>query len=140
MAVNFLTAYTPLGETEPENNLSRISKQYLNNGFWKDLIPLLPIPFLFDHDSDFHQLAFLIKIIRVERGFGFFNVGKIMDTFKGKIKERIEQRIKDDPLIGEDKVNDHNNIEFIMVTGYIFATLKLVIIILNCSFFLGLMF
>ena len=140
MAFNFIIAFTPDGETQPNKNLAQISKRYLANGFVKDLIPLLPVPFLFDHNSNFHHVSFLLKIIRIEKGFACFNVGSMMDAFKGRIKERTDKKIESDPLIGEDKINDHNNIEFIMITGYIFATLKLVIIILNCSYFLGLGF
>jgi hypothetical protein len=50
----------------------------------------------------------------------------------------MEKIIKQNPIVGEDKENDHNNIEGLMLTGYLLKTLKLVIIILNFSYFLGL--
>jgi len=61
-----------------------------------------------------------------------------MDMIKTKMRERTERKIKNDPNVGEDTINDHNNIEEIMLTGYTLKTLKLVIIILNLSYFLGL--
>lgn len=61
-----------------------------------------------------------------------------MEMIKTKMRERTEKKIKNDPNIGEDTINDHNNIEEIMLTGYTLKTLKLVIIILNLSYFLGL--
>ena len=61
-----------------------------------------------------------------------------MDMIKTKMRERRERKIKNDPNVGEDTINDHNNIEEIMLTGYTLKTLKLVIIILNLSYFLGL--
>ena len=61
-----------------------------------------------------------------------------MDMIKTKMRERTERKIKNDPNVGEDTINDHNNIEEIMFTGYTLKTLKLVIIIFNLSYFLGL--
>lgn len=60
-----------------------------------------------------------------------------MDSIKNKIKQRMERIMKLNPNVGEDKDEDHNNIEGLMVTGYILKTLKLVIVILNFSYFLG---
>jgi hypothetical protein len=76
--------------------------------------------------------------LRLKRGLEAFEVGKAMDMIKTKMRERTERKIKNDPNVGEDTINDHNNIEEIMLTGYTLKTLKLVIIILNLSYFLGL--
>lgn len=46
-------------------------------------------------------------------------------------------KIKDDPLLAEDKINDNNQIEFLLTTKFILKTMKLVIIIMNFSYFLG---
>ena len=62
-----------------------------------------------------------------------WSIEKPNKSEKGK-----ERKIKNDPNVGEDTINDHNNIEEIMLTGYTLKTLKLVIIILNLSYFLGL--
>jgi len=48
--------------------------------------------------------------------------------------------ISKDPAIGEDTISDHNNIEFLLKTGYIIKTFKLIIIILNTSYFVGILF
>jgi len=49
----------------------------------------------------------------------------------------MEERIKKDPDLGEDKLNDHNNIVYNIYLGNFLATTKLVIIIFNISFFMG---
>ena len=46
--------------------------------------------------------------------------------------------IKKDPLLGEDTTQDHNKVETLLLVKYIIRTLKLVLIILNLSYFLGL--
>ena len=41
------------------------------------------------------------------------------------------------PEIADDIMGDHNNIEQMLIVGYLLKTLKLVILILNVSYFLG---
>ena len=43
-------------------------------------------------------------------------------------------------MLGEDTISDHNNIEFLLKTSYMLKILKLVIIILNTSYFVGILF
>jgi len=50
------------------------------------------------------------------------------------------EKIKYDIMLGEDTVNDHNNIGFLMKLGYCFRTFKLIILILNISYFFGIIF
>jgi hypothetical protein len=61
-----------------------------------------------------------------------------MSFMKLKIQERIKQKIKEDPSMGTDTLEDHNNINEIMIIGNIFATLKLVILISNLTYFVAL--
>jgi hypothetical protein len=43
----FLTDYKPDGETEHVKSLSKITSKYLHGDFIFDLIPLIPLPFIF---------------------------------------------------------------------------------------------
>ena len=45
--------------------------------------------------------------------------------------------IKKDPLKGEETTRDHNKVETLLLIKYSIRTLKLIIIILNFSYFLG---
>jgi len=50
------------------------------------------------------------------------------------------EKIKYDLALAEDTDNDHNNIGFLMKLGHCFRTFKLVILILNISYFFGIIF
>ena len=54
--------------------------------------------------------------------------------------ETMNKRIKKDPKLGQDQTDDHNRIELIMKIDYCLKTLKLIIIIINISFFIGIFF
>ena len=52
----------------------------------------------------------------------------------------MESDINDDPMLGEDTLSDHNNIEYFMKVGNLLKILKLVLLILNTSYFVGITF
>jgi phosphate starvation-inducible membrane PsiE len=54
--------------------------------------------------------------------------------------ESMQNKIRSNPKIGEDQTNDHNSIEEILLLGYFLKTMKLVIMIFNISFFVGIFF
>ena len=54
------------------------------------------------------------------------------------VRSQTTQMIKKDPLMGEDTSQDHNKVETLLLIKYIIRTMKLVLIILNLSYFLGL--
>ena len=45
--------------------------------------------------------------------------------------------IENDKELAEDTTQDNNNIEFIMKFGFFLKTLKLIIVIINSSYFMG---
>ena len=63
-----------------------------------------------------------------------------MSKIKACTKANIIRQIKKRPDIGEDILNDHNNIEFLMKTGHMFRIFKLITIIVNTSYFVGIIF
>jgi hypothetical protein len=49
----------------------------------------------------------------------------------------MKQKVIDNPEIASDMINDHNNIENLLVIGYALKTTKLVLLIFNVSYFTG---
>lgn len=45
--------------------------------------------------------------------------------------------MKEDPLIGEDTITDHNDVEKLLAFKYFLKFVKLIILISNLSYFLG---
>ena len=110
----------------------------MNNGFIPDFIMVIPFYFLFENVfPERAKLFFFLKVFRVVRGLKTFNVSKLMDNIKDSSIEQMEKRIVQDPELGKDKLNDHNKIVFNIYLGNALATIKLVIIIFNISFFMG---
>lgn len=77
MIKKFLTTYVNQGETKPVKNLTLISMKYLKGDFLSDLIPLLPLTFIFDKDTKMVKLLYIVKVIRVLNGFKVFDTHKI---------------------------------------------------------------
>ena len=73
------------------------------------------------------------------KGYVLFDVSDIMGNINGYYRWRIQERIKTDHVLGEDMLNDNNNIEFLIKLGYFFKTLKLVLVILTISYFVGIL-
>ena len=59
---------------------------------------------------------------------------------KNNTKERMLQKIKDDHMLGEDTISDHNNIDFLVNMTNTLKITELVILILNISYFVGILF
>jgi hypothetical protein len=79
----------------------------------------------------------MIKVLRVNTGFAYFNIGKIYTDVKDYFKYRLIQKIKNHPEIESDMYNNHNGLETQMIIGLLLKAFKLIIIIFNLSFFLG---
>ena len=60
-----------------------------------------------------------------------------MNIFKRFYKNKIEHIIKTDTYLANNTELDNNNITTLMVIGYMMKILRLVLIIMNISFFLG---
>jgi hypothetical protein len=60
-----------------------------------------------------------------------------LEFIKMFIKKKTLNLIYNDPSIGEDKLNDHNNIENLMVINYSLRTSQVVIVLTVVSYFIG---
>jgi len=63
-----------------------------------------------------------------------------MQYIKTFSKNKLLRDIKKNPHIGEDTLSDHNKIESLLKTNYSIKILKIVIILLNMSYFVGIIF
>jgi len=80
MIKNFLTSYVNQGEHKPVRNLHDIAMKYLKGDFIPDLIPILPLTFIFIDDYKFIKLLYVIKVTRVLNGFKFFDTHAIFQS------------------------------------------------------------
>jgi len=135
---NFLTDYKNDGEIVPVRSLPKIVNRYLKGKFLQDLIPTLPLPFLFKDVIPLHfHLFYLLKILRIVKVLDVLNVPIIMKMIKDQKSKRIQVKIHNNPDIGTDTLEDHNKIDQMMVISYCLKTLKLILMIVNLSFFIA---
>jgi len=94
IAVNFLTNYTPDGETIKVQDLAAIAVRYRKGQFTIDIIAWFPLVFFLDNSKNrFYRLLYIIKIIRLFKGFQVFNVSELMDRVKHLMQVRLENRM-----------------------------------------------
>ena len=61
--------------------------------------------------EEYFRLFYLIKIIRINQGLSVFDVKVIMNMIK---KMKLKNVMKHIDIIGEDQMNDHNKIDFML--------------------------
>ena len=75
------------GEPQPINDPFKIWKNYLNNSFPLDIICLLPLQFV-KMKRNRQLLFFLIKMLRIIKGFELFDVHNMMKYVKIEYHKR----------------------------------------------------
>lgn len=133
----FLTEYTPEGETIPVRDLQKIAKRYIKDGFLLDFICVLPISRMLKFMGEEARLFYLIKSIRIHKGIRIFSVPAMMKGIKNFNAYRLDNMIKKNLEVGNDKNNDRIKINMLMMISYTLRILKLVIILFNLSYFFG---
>jgi hypothetical protein len=124
--------------SRPVRDIGKISSRYFKGDFIYDFIPLIPFDSIIVLDNGLHRLFYLIKLMRFQTGFKVIsNIQNIMNIFKKYYKNKIEHIIKTDTYLANNTELDNNNITTLMVIGYMMKILRLVLIIMNISFFLG---
>lgn len=83
------------------------------------------------------KLLYLPKTIRFIDGFKIFDVKNVYNAIKEYTNKRIMKIIKENPLLAEDKDLSHHNIGNQIKFYYGIKVLKLGLIIVNFSYFLG---
>ena len=142
LITRFFTDYTINGETEPVRDLAKISKRYFFSfSFVIDFVPQIPFQDFFRGESagpdSYVKLFYLIKIIRMIKGLGVFNVQEIHSNMKQRVIDSNKKRIKADGNWGEDKIQDKNQVDNLLMMMYGLKVFKLVLVIVNISFYMG---
>lgn len=76
---------------------------------------------------------------RIIKGFNIFDVPNIMEKVKAHYQEQLQNLVKEKPELANDINADNNSIEEVLQISYSLRILKLVVIILNISYLIGLM-
>ena len=74
---------------------------------------------------------------RIVQGLKTFNVSQIMSKIKDKLQKDMKAEIEENPNFGEDIDVDHSKIKQTLYLSYILKIIRLMIIIFNISFFVG---
>lgn len=125
--LKFVLEYTDeKNKYEKIRDISKIGHRYLHSEFIYDFLPLIPFNFMFGFK--YSRLLYLIKCMRLLPTLRILETGPFMK----KVKEFFQRRLNvicRDPLLADSKVHDNNNIMVIIMIGYVFKTLRLVMII-----------
>ena len=135
--MQFLVEYTPPGQLVPVKDISLISMRYLKGEFLKDFIPIIPLQMVKMGDNGDERLFYLIKIMRLIKGLQVFDVANIMEIIKKQYQKKLDKIILERPDLAENTLLDNNNISRLITINNVLRIFKLVLIILNISYFLG---
>ena len=136
MLLQFLVEFTPEGSKSPVTDLSKTSMNYINGVFVWDFIPILPF-YVIELDRNRQYLFNIFKMIRIQRGFDLFDVRRINTFVKGRFDKQIQNIIEFDPALAEDKDQDNNKIQDILMVSYAIKIFKLVVVICNITYLTG---
>ena len=135
---NFFTSFTPAGEHQTVKNISLISNRYIKNGFIMDLLPLVPLQMVFNkYTGSNYKLLYVIKVLRIIKVFKVVSIKTLTDAIKEYYKQDLDNKVKNNLDIANDINENHTNIEKILWISNLLKTLKLVIILFNTSYFVG---
>jgi len=88
-------------------------------------------------DNGDERLFYLIKIMRLIKGLQVFDVANIMEIIKKQYQKKLDKIILERPDLAENTLLDNNNISRLITINNVLRIFKLVLIILNISYFLG---
>lgn len=138
ICVNFILSYeheTAAGRTI-ETRVDKISTNYLKTEFLYDLIPSIPLQF-FKFYNNRECLFYLIKLMRLFKGFDILDVFEMMKKIKAVYKAKSIEKIRNDSFFANDINEDHNNVGQQLNIFYGLKIFKIVIIIMNFAYMLG---
>lgn len=107
MILEFLTAYQ-LNPGEPEvRDITMIVPRYVQGNFLPDLLPLVPLHWMFKFENGQEKLLILVKTVRLWRGLSIFKAKYIKYYLSSYFKWR-QKAVLDDPDICNSKFGDYN--------------------------------
>ena len=76
--------------------IGEISTHYYHGSFWTDFIALMPLHLL-TMQRDRQNLLYIVKCIRLHRGFANFDVMDYLNSYKDKQSKYLCELIENDP-------------------------------------------
>lgn len=136
--VSFLLSYEFSGQygRSIERQLANTVSHYFYGSFLRDLIPVIPFQ-LIPLRNRRGTLFYLIKLLRLVKGFRLLDVSYLMKKIKAIYKDYQLKLIKTDEKKANDIEQDHNRILQQISIYYTLKITKIVIFILNLSYLLG---
>ena len=107
MVMRFFLEYTPRDSFYPIKDIRLIALIYFKTQFFFDLLPLVPLPHIFD--MKYSRFLWLIKCMRLTKFHQILNIRTIMKQVKQFFQYRISKIINDPNLCDEIEV-DNNKI------------------------------
>jgi len=83
------------------------------------------------------DLFFILKMIRLHKGFKLFDVPKLMGFIKSLFMKNLLYIVENDKELANNREIGNNNIEEILIISYTLKIFKLVVVILNITFLIG---
>ena len=134
--LQFIKEYTPEFQLTPVRNLKLICRNYLETQFKWDIIPLIPLQEI-KFGNNRNRLFFLIKLIRLFKGLKMFNVNAMMTFVKEYLYSYVIERSKHDSSFAQNIHESNNMIEETLLISYILKIIRVIIIIINASYLVG---
>jgi hypothetical protein len=109
---------------------------YLKTGFAMDFIPIIPF-YGVSLKRKRQDLFYIIKMIRLIKGFTIFDVPRMMEKVKFYYHKKLMNIIENDIDLSNDKDQDNNKIVDILNISYILKIFYLVVVIMNIAYLTG---
>jgi hypothetical protein len=87
-----------------------IANRYFKDRFFIDFVALLPLNFFIKLQNIYGRLFYLLKVLRLKKGFEILNTADIMKNVKLIYQKRLNNIIKNDPVLAENTYVDNNRI------------------------------
>jgi hypothetical protein len=117
-------------------SFEKIFWNYFYGAMLFELIPLLPLPML-NLPINMQSKFYVLKTIRTLKGTKQLNVSKFMKGVKEFYKNRLIDLQKENPELANDSTVDNTKMKDIIFISLTLKTLKLILMIFNFSFFIG---
>lgn len=132
--IQFLLDFKPEDSYTRVRDLVEIAKRYFKTNFLFDFLPMMPFHLFGGKQA---KLGYLVKVIRISKGTRFLSSNQFMRFIKDVFKRRLEQLVKTDKEKAEDQETGNNHIDSILIIGYSFRTVRLVLVIFTVSYYIG---
>lgn len=153
MIVNFFLDFQQNNKTIQiiSRDIREIVHRYVHGEFLWDLVPLIPLQYI-EMENNLNFTFYLVKVVRLRKGFGAFTINQIVYKIKEKWQKYIEWKFNNDlrkyqdadddleQLYIEYELTDHNQIEEILYFSFFLKTLTLFFFIFSFSYFFAMFF